>query len=183
VEDEADHLRRLYKQSVEQSGVCIVPELKAHHRAANFAAENPIKILAGLAVPSVAWIFYGRTGKEHLDFSVKLLHTRVFGQFATLSMLIGVMGFKEYMDRNGKYISQDEADARVYEMERVRRSLQMTLEAERQHAEEVKREIAAAHEQDVQERHQRQHGKKIHHKDKKEEAGQEAQLVNSLHQH
>lgn len=101
--DAETQLTQLYMQSIEQSGVNIVPgdKLSFYHVAANYTAANPIKVLAALAVPSVAWIFRGRAGKEHLDFSVKLLHTRVFGQFATLSLLLGVMGFKEFMDQNG----------------------------------------------------------------------------------
>jgi len=89
------HLSDLYRQSIEQSGVRIVPgdALGFHHRAANYLAANPIKVLAGVAIPSIGYIFYGRSGKEHLDFSVKLLHTRVFGQFATISLLLSVMGY------------------------------------------------------------------------------------------
>lgn len=41
-------LTELYRQSVEQSGVCVVPTLKPWHNAANFFQENPFKILAGL---------------------------------------------------------------------------------------------------------------------------------------
>jgi hypothetical protein len=88
------HLSNLYQQSVDQSGVRVVPgdTLGLHHRAANYLQSNPIKVLAGVAVPSIGYIFYGRAGKQHLDFSVKLLHTRVFGQFATISLLLSVMG-------------------------------------------------------------------------------------------
>ena len=85
--DAERQLLRLYQQSVEQSGVQIVPgdSLNWYQRSANFVAANPLKVVLGMAVPSIAWIFYGRTGKEHLQLSMKLLHTRVFGQFATLS--------------------------------------------------------------------------------------------------
>lgn len=80
-------LMKLYRKSVEDSGVRIVPgnELALHHKMSNFVANNPLKTLLGLAIPSVGLIFYGRTGKEHLQLSMKLLHTRVFGQFATIS--------------------------------------------------------------------------------------------------
>jgi hypothetical protein len=81
------HVMALYQKSVYESGVCIVPgdRLGVHHEMANFVNANPIKFLAALAIPSVAWIFYGNTNKQHLNFSIKLLHTRVFGQFATIS--------------------------------------------------------------------------------------------------
>jgi hypothetical protein len=88
------HLSQLYQQSVDQSGVRVVPgdTLALHHRAANYLQANPIKVLASVAVPSVGYIFYGQSGQQHLDFSVKLLHTRVFGQFAVISLLLSVMG-------------------------------------------------------------------------------------------
>jgi hypothetical protein len=118
------HLTNLYRQSVEESGVRIVDgTLGWHHRAANFVAENPFKTLATFAVPSVAAIFWGQSGQEHLQMSMKLLHTRVFGQFATISLLLGVMGFKELMDQKGKFITQAEAEARVEEMHNVRAAL------------------------------------------------------------
>lgn len=87
--DENLHLNMLYQRSVKDSGVCVVPgdRLAWYHQAANYAAENPVKVLAATAIPAVSAIFWGGTGKEHLEFSVRLLHTRVFGQFATISSL------------------------------------------------------------------------------------------------
>ncbi len=43
-------LMAIYRQSVEESGVRIVPgdRLSIHHHAANFFQENPFKILAGI---------------------------------------------------------------------------------------------------------------------------------------
>ena len=86
-DEDGSALAGLYRKSVENSGVRIVPgdELSLHHKVSNYVASNPLKTLLGLAIPSVGLIFYGRTGKEHLQLSMKLLHTRVFGQFATLS--------------------------------------------------------------------------------------------------
>jgi len=154
------HLTQLYKQSVENSGVRIVPgdTLSPYHTVANYTAANPIKVLAAMAVPSVAWIFYGRSGKEHLDFSVKLLHTRVFGQFATLSLLLGVMGYKEYHDNLGKFITQKEADRRVAEMHMVREALMERLEEQQKVEQEYRQVLKKAHEEDLKEGNN--HGKK-----------------------
>jgi hypothetical protein len=160
-------LMQLYRKSVQESGVKIVPgnSLSFHHQVANYTAANPIKVLAAMAVPSVAWIFYGQTGQEHLQFSVKLLHTRVFGQFATISLLLGVMGFKEFMDANGKFISQADVDDRVEEMKVVRESLMARLQAEKQYRDAIQDEIKQAHEEDVKDRnvHLRQKKKKGQH--------------------
>ncbi|GKZ00651.1 hypothetical protein MPSEU_001017300 [Mayamaea pseudoterrestris] len=145
------HLSELYLQSVESSGVNIVPgdELGFHHRVANYVQANPIKSLAVLAIPTVATIFRGRSGKEHLDFSVKILHTRVFGQFATLALLLGVMGFKEFMDSRGMYMSQADVDRRVEEMKIVRQALLRRLEDEKRERAAEHDLIVEAHQQDV----------------------------------
>jgi hypothetical protein len=146
-----EHLLKLYQKSVKDSGVNIVPgdQLGIHHRIANYTAANPIKVLATLALPSVAWIFYGNTGKQHLDFSVKLMHTRVFGQFATISILLGVIGFKEFMDYNGRFITEREANDRVEEMQHVRQALMSRLHADKEQVQAQQQKIKSAHDQDV----------------------------------
>lgn len=59
------------------------------------------------------------------------------------------MGFKEYMDSRGKFITQAEADERVQEMQRVRESLLERLDYEnRQHAQQHEK-LVQAHNEDV----------------------------------
>lgn len=159
---------QLYRRAVYESGVRVVPQLSPHHIAANYVQENPFKVLASLAVPGVAWIFYGRAGQEHLTFSMKVMHTRVFGQFATISMLLGVMGFKELMDRSGKFITEDEAEARVEEMKELRAQMLQRLDASNKANQAYQDAIQKAHDQDVQEGHVVEH-KKVHHHDKKKD--------------
>lgn len=187
--DTEAHLMQLYQQSVEESGVRIVPgdQLQWYHSVSNFVSANPIRVVAALAVPSVAWIFYGRSGKDELKLSVKLLHTRVFGQFVTLSckwhqkeraillcgihcvtvalcveahplsrclshaVLLGVVGFKEYMDQQGTFITQAQADGRVEEMKQVRETLLARLNYDRQRKQKQDDKLAAAHAQDQDE--------------------------------
>eukprot|EP00549_Striatella_unipunctata_P012699 CAMPEP_0118705074 /NCGR_PEP_ID=MMETSP0800-20121206/19644_1 /TAXON_ID=210618 ORGANISM="Striatella unipunctata, Strain CCMP2910" /NCGR_SAMPLE_ID=MMETSP0800 /ASSEMBLY_ACC=CAM_ASM_000638 /LENGTH=209 /DNA_ID=CAMNT_0006607145 /DNA_START=168 /DNA_END=797 /DNA_ORIENTATION=- len=123
-------LMDLYRQSVQESGVRIIQgdKLGVHHRIANFWQENPFKMLAIAAVPSVGLIFYGRSGAKHLQLSHKILQTRVIGQFAVISLMLGLMGFKEYMDRNGTFITQVEADRRVQRIEVARADFLARLE-------------------------------------------------------
>jgi hypothetical protein len=160
-------LSELYRKSVQESGVSIVPgdRLGFHHNVANYTAANPFKVLATFAIPSVAWIFYGQTGLPHVQMGMKLLHTRVFGQFATISLLLSVMGFKELMDKNGKFITQADADQRVEEMKEVRMSLMARLEADKLNREEIQDNIKHAHEEDVKEH-------KVHLKEKKKKRKQ-----------
>eukprot|EP00562_Extubocellulus_spinifer_P019025 CAMPEP_0178595226 /NCGR_PEP_ID=MMETSP0697-20121206/30942_1 /TAXON_ID=265572 /ORGANISM="Extubocellulus spinifer, Strain CCMP396" /LENGTH=364 /DNA_ID=CAMNT_0020232605 /DNA_START=270 /DNA_END=1364 /DNA_ORIENTATION=- len=118
-------ITELYNQSVQNSGVRIVPgdRLGPHHILANYWQENPFKILAGIGVPTVLYIYKGRDTKQHLQLQSKLMHTRIFGQFAVIGMLLSLMGFKSYMDEAGTYITEAEANARVDDMRRMRLQL------------------------------------------------------------
>jgi len=69
------------------------------------------------------YIFKGRNEQAHLQLQSKIMHTRVYGQFAIISMLLTIMGFKSYMDSNGKFITEQDARLRVAEMERMRLEL------------------------------------------------------------
>ena len=143
-------LASLYQQSVESSGVCIVPSLHWYHHAANYTAEYPFRVLAAIAIPSVAYIFYGRAEQKSLPLSQKIMHTRVMGQFATISLLLTVMGCKEYLDRNGRFISQQQADDRVAEMHLVRQRFLHRMEQDKQNAAEFKAELERAHSEDIE---------------------------------
>jgi hypothetical protein len=129
-------LHQLYRKAILDSGVRLVdtPELTTYQKAANYVQSNPFKCIAAIGVPSVAYIFYGQgqagAGKESLQ--MQLLHTRVFGQFAVICTLLGVMGMKEMMDRQGRYVTEDEIESRVAEMEATRTS--MLTRAEYQNA-------------------------------------------------
>lgn len=129
-----EKLYKLYQKSVEESGVRIVPgnTLGIHHQAANFVQNHPFKILAGVGIPSVLYIFRGRSDQKHLQLQSKIMHTRVFGQFAVIGMLLSLMGFKSLMDSQGKFITQEEADARVEEMKRMRQELLESIEFDKQ---------------------------------------------------
>lgn len=132
-------LHDIYHQSIQDSGVRIVPgdSIGVHHKIANFWQENPFKILTGIGVPTVLYIFSGR--KENRQLQQKLMHTRIFGQFTVISMLLGLMGGKSYMDSMGKYISQKEADSRVQEMKEMRADLLDRIEFDKKMAERRKR--------------------------------------------
>lgn len=118
-------LHDLYRQAVLNSGVRVVEgdQLGPHHNVANYIQANPFKVILGVGVPAVGAIFYGRVGKEHLSMQLKILHTRVFGQFAVICTLLGVMGLKATMDHQGRYVTNDEVERRVAEMQETRTKL------------------------------------------------------------
>ena len=126
-------LHDLYRQSILQSGVRLVdtPQLSLYQKSANFIQSNPFKCIAAIGMPAVAYIFYGQGGKPGgpaEPMQMRILHTRVFGQFAVLCTLIGVMSLKEVMDRYGKYITEDDIEARIQEMESTRTTLMTRTE-------------------------------------------------------
>jgi len=70
-QEKQKELRDLYRKAVLNSGVRVVEEdhLSMPHQAANFVQANPLKVILSIGVPAVAYIFYGRSGKEHCKFS------------------------------------------------------------------------------------------------------------------
>lgn len=141
--DQDIKLHDLYRQAVLNSGGVRLIEggaLGPHHQAANYVQANPLKVILGVGIPAVGAIFYGRTGKEHLSMQLKILHTRVFGQFAIICTLLGVMGLKSVMDQQGRYVTDEEVEKRVAEMQATRIRLMDRIEEANSHA--VHRPIA-----------------------------------------
>lgn len=118
-------LHDLYRQSILNSNIRLVDqtELTTYQKAANYVQSNPFKLIAAVGIPSVAYIFHhnGKGGTESLQ--LQLLHTRVFGQFAVICTLLGVMGMKDMMDRNGRYVTEADVEDRIQEMEATRMKL------------------------------------------------------------
>lgn len=96
--------------ALKAGNVVIGEDLKFHHRAANYLYDHPFHLLASLAVPVVGGIFYSQSGHSHLKLSQKIMHTRVLGQTSVLAMLLSIMYFRDYMDRNGRFRVQEDAD-------------------------------------------------------------------------
>jgi len=154
-EDDVDREREVqakFRESVVNSGVRVVSgdSLSVHHRFANFFQENPFKILAGIGIPTVLYIFKGKSGQEHLATQMKIMHTRVMGQASVLIMLLSLMGFKEYMDRSGKYITERDVQDRIAQMQESRSELMMRLQRDRMEAMKVNEKRRLAQEADVQ---------------------------------
>lgn len=150
-EDVEKKVLKQFRESVLNSGVRVVSgeSLGVHYQIANFWQENPFKILTAVGVPTVLYIFKGRAGQDHLQFQMKLMHTRVFGQFAVLSLLLSLMGFKEYMDRSGKYITEADVQSRVGQMQQNRAELLMRLQRDKVAAEKIAERRRRAHETDL----------------------------------
>ena len=129
-EEELLRVHDMYRNALlKQNNVQIVTNgnsLSPFQKSANYVQEHPFKCISAIGVPSVAYIYYREGLKKAGDavisesFSpMRLLHTRVFGQFAVLCTLLGVMGVKAIMDHHGKYVTEDEIENRVQEMEDI----------------------------------------------------------------
>lgn len=88
------------------------------------------------------------------------------------------MGFKEYMDRSGKFITEDEANRRVGEMQMIRQQWLNNLEQDYATRQEQERSIRAAHDEDVVEGEAK---KKRQKKQKKVNSKQESNSSSSSH--
>jgi len=124
-EEQQTRLSSLYAKSVEDSGMRIVEgsSLGPHHILANFWQEHPFKVLLGIGAPTVAMIFLQQQKTNKTALQMQIMQTRVLGQTSMIFFLLSIMGFKEYMDRNGKFITQTEADNMIMEMQRTREEL------------------------------------------------------------
>ena len=140
-------LQELYRKSVMNSGVRVVDgdKLKPYHVAANFWQEHPFQILLGIGVPAVGMIFMRRQGAGNIMLSQKIMRTRVMGQFTVLVFLLSLMGFKEYMDRSGTFITEVDAERRVREMMDAQNELQYRLAEGMVEQEHVKEAVSKMH--------------------------------------
>lgn len=69
------------------------------------------------------------------------------------------MGFKDYMDRNGKFITEVDANRRVEEMASIRQALMERLDFEEEQRDIRENEIARAHQAVLQDRQEQAKGK------------------------
>lgn len=74
---------------------------------------------------------------------------------APYAVLLGVVGFKEFMDQQGQFITQAQADGRVEEMKQVRETLLARLDYDRQQKQKQDDKLVAAHAQDRDEASQK----------------------------
>ncbi len=105
-----DETRRMWRKEYNDEPVRIVSRLGFAQRAANFVHEYPFRVIAGVGIPMASAVLFVQTGKgtDHLKFSQKLMHTRVYAQTGAIGLLMGVMMFKTWMDRQGLYMTEAE---------------------------------------------------------------------------
>lgn len=78
-----------------------------HHKAINHAYDHPFQLVTILGIPFAAGILNQQLHTTHLTLSQKIMHSRVFAQAGILTILLFTMGFREYMDRHGRFPDPD----------------------------------------------------------------------------
>jgi len=101
--------------------------LPLQYRVANFVSDNPFKVLVGIGLPAVGYVFSTEASKTHLQFQQMIMHTRVIGQFTVITCLLTLMGFKDYMDNNGRFVTEFDAACEVAEIAQAREKLLKNL--------------------------------------------------------
>lgn len=77
--------------------------MPVHHRMANFLYDHPFGCVAGFGVPFAAYILKTQLALKHITFSQRIMHSRVFAQGGILTMGMAIMGFREYMNKRGRF--------------------------------------------------------------------------------
>lgn len=91
------------------------PYIPFYNKYLNFLYDHPYRMLLGMALPAIGVIFYQEGKSKGIRLQNRLLHTRVLGQGAVLTILITLMTFREVMEKKcGKHLPV-ESDYVVYE--------------------------------------------------------------------
>ncbi|EQC27143.1 hypothetical protein SDRG_15044 [Saprolegnia diclina VS20] len=78
-------------------------DLPLLQRTANFVYDYPFRTLVGAAVPLVGFIFLDQNRNANIQFSQKIMHTRIYGQGASVVLLLSTMAFHDYMAKRGRF--------------------------------------------------------------------------------
>ncbi|EQC39611.1 hypothetical protein SDRG_03044 [Saprolegnia diclina VS20] len=77
--------------------------LGLHHQLANYVYDNPFKSLTCMATPLVGFIYLDQSRNANIQFSQKIMHTRIYGQGACVVLLLSTMAFHDYMSKRGHF--------------------------------------------------------------------------------
>ncbi|KDO31068.1 hypothetical protein SPRG_19594 [Saprolegnia parasitica CBS 223.65] len=72
-------------------------DLPLLQRTANFVYDYPFRTLVGATVPLIGCIFLDQNRNANIQFSQKIMHTRIYGQGASVVLLLSTMAFHDYM--------------------------------------------------------------------------------------
>ena len=74
-----------------------------HHIVMNRIYDHPWLSIAAAGTPLAAFILSQQLKMKHLTLSQKVMHSRVYAQAGILTIGLGTLAFREYMDRHGRF--------------------------------------------------------------------------------
>lgn len=74
-----------------------------HHIVMNRIYDHPWLSIAAAGTPLAAFILNQQLQMKHLTLSQKIMHSRVYAQAGILTIGLGTLAFREYMDRRGRF--------------------------------------------------------------------------------
>ncbi|RHY17758.1 hypothetical protein DYB25_014052 [Aphanomyces astaci] len=77
--------------------------LPLHQQLGNYVHDYPFRTIACTAVPMVGLIFLDQNRNPNIQFSQKIMHTRIYGQVTSVVLLLSTMAMYDYMSRRGRF--------------------------------------------------------------------------------
>lgn len=123
-------LLSIYQQSILDANIRVIPgnTLPIFYQLANFSQQHPFQLIGLIGLPTIFYIFHSRTHQQHLQLQSQIMHTRVYGQFAILTMCLALMGVKSYMDTQGTFITELEAKRLMENMNKLKEEALLQME-------------------------------------------------------
>jgi len=81
----------------------VVTRMPFQHQAANWLYDHPFRMICCVGAPVVGAILHQQLKVPNLKLSQRIMHSRVFGQAAVISIAMTTMAFREYMDKRGRF--------------------------------------------------------------------------------
>ncbi|OQR88978.1 hypothetical protein THRCLA_22769 [Thraustotheca clavata] len=91
------------KDQPNQSVLKVHHHLSVPHRIANFVYDYPFRTIALSATPLVGLIYLEQSRNANIQFSQKIMHTRIYGQGACVVLLLSTMAFHDWMSKRGRF--------------------------------------------------------------------------------
>ncbi|CAK4610331.1 unnamed protein product [Aphanomyces euteiches] len=77
--------------------------LPLYQQFGNLVHDHPFRVVASSAVPMVGMIFLYQNHNHNIQFSQKIMHTRIYGQGLSVVLLLSTMAIYDYMSRRGPF--------------------------------------------------------------------------------
>ena len=80
-----------------------VSTMPIHHRALNFLYDNTFSVILCAGAPFAAFILSQNLKHKHLTLSQSIMHSRVMAQAGILTIGLTTLGFRDYMEKRGRF--------------------------------------------------------------------------------